>query len=1249
MCRIFCSVREGSPVGTEVDYNGPQSRPLVFNPNPSGRGVVSVKIVEDEGLFDVAPSVITGESGELSIRVKDSARLDYETTTKTTFKIVASRADSELPLSATAEVTVYIEDVNDNPPVFKKTRYVAQVPENATLGTLITQVSATDGDSPDTPFGQVMYSRLTGPVGEKLALDPLSGVISVATRNPGFDRESIPEFKVTVEAVDDNGRGNAAMAEVLIQLLDVNDSPPKFPRSYYGGVLNPGMNSLKTPVIVQATDEDEGDNGKIRYEIVSGNANNMFNINSATGEVTVDPRNYRKEPLQDEENYVYELIVRAYDLGTPSLSGTVKVEIFTQEIFDRTMRFKLPQTVQDIRRNQSAYESMLLALTGGKHITNFQVSPFSSLNPDAEEINGMDKDQGPQASGRDPRIVRLRWSNIVCMIPENSLSKYDGRESTSFCYCVCRSMVTAVVRLPTEAIVDVDAIAAILASGSGNRPDVTRLQAANTDLQAIIVALAVVLVLIVLGLLFFFTYYRRKQVEREKLQRIRDEEIQTMTGEHSEGPHHLSDRHPGERGWSPDGRPRYHRVRSPTYKDRARGQGVPGDILTPVVTHERDEIRVGRGGDGERRVFVIRNREGLGIRDPDHLREGETYVLEDLEDERGSHRDIDGRPGHGPPHGRFSQIGDAEVLTLDTPPKGRNRGRDGSVFVSMDEYERHRGQERGGRRGMSQEKSGKEMIMHRFMNGGEEEEAGEEDREDESYEDEDDEDGEGGKYGRRRKNKRFIHTPIAEETMSALEMEMREGRRRSRENNMETVPEENLEQLQQRKGGQQQHSDEPPRTPSPNFGYNDTKSSKLRRRNSIAKVGEDEDPFIHSHGPRSSMQNILEYLKRNERDLAAATNSARGGRRRRNSVAGFEGSGRIGRRKSSFRRAGSVRSMEDLPIRRYSSQSHTRAGSSNIHKGRVSRPRSFHVGFQDDGKKMKEEDSGRREGGRSSKPRGKLNRKVSRSMDEKLDSVTGADSSTSTSGGETRQQRQYYRRSSTTTREEENKVGESEIAESARRRRERRRNQHLFDVRHESLERQRKPAPLGPRRSKDTNDIDYGHSEDRNTPGSSDSQQDINDTAQERHRSRRQEQVLRKETPASTSGRPRGLPKERAEDIVSQAQRRNKMKGKSGTGKEENLSDDVKILRSADGRGRRTKDRAALDILDGQIRLGMVEDDHDHDHDHDSGISSVGGRGSLRDSRRNRMLEKKSIFSIAYDEAKNKHINEITERKSPQT
>lgn len=44
-------------------------------------------------------------------------------------------------LSATVNVTIYINDVNDNVPVFDQEVYTVEVPENMTAGTKIIQVS----------------------------------------------------------------------------------------------------------------------------------------------------------------------------------------------------------------------------------------------------------------------------------------------------------------------------------------------------------------------------------------------------------------------------------------------------------------------------------------------------------------------------------------------------------------------------------------------------------------------------------------------------------------------------------------------------------------------------------------------------------------------------------------------------------------------------------------------------------------------------------------------------------------------------------------------------------------------------------------------------------------------------------------------------------------------------------------------------------------------------------------------------
>lgn len=90
-------------------------------------------------------------------------------------------------LSSTASVLVYLNDINDNPPQFQKILYMSQIPENATANALVAEVKATDVDT--GLAGSVHYTRITGYRNSSLMLNSVTGVITLATDNHGFDRE----------------------------------------------------------------------------------------------------------------------------------------------------------------------------------------------------------------------------------------------------------------------------------------------------------------------------------------------------------------------------------------------------------------------------------------------------------------------------------------------------------------------------------------------------------------------------------------------------------------------------------------------------------------------------------------------------------------------------------------------------------------------------------------------------------------------------------------------------------------------------------------------------------------------------------------------------------------------------------------------------------------------------------------------------------------------------------------------------
>lgn len=55
-------------------------------------------------------------------------------------QILAQELGPATNLSVTVNVTVYIDDVNDNPPVFDEEMYIVELPENMTAGTRVVQV-----------------------------------------------------------------------------------------------------------------------------------------------------------------------------------------------------------------------------------------------------------------------------------------------------------------------------------------------------------------------------------------------------------------------------------------------------------------------------------------------------------------------------------------------------------------------------------------------------------------------------------------------------------------------------------------------------------------------------------------------------------------------------------------------------------------------------------------------------------------------------------------------------------------------------------------------------------------------------------------------------------------------------------------------------------------------------------------------------------------------------------------------------
>lgn len=269
-------------------------------------------------------AIISGDDGNMfSIKQMDNLCLKRELDREkcAMYSLLIQASDCSIPidtrLTSTVRVSVYIEDINDNAPVFISANTVS-CPEDLPLQAVVTVIQANDADSGANK--DVLYSLEN--LGRGLfSISRTTGVIYLQKQ---LDRELEEVIMLTVTARDRGFPQLSSSMNLTVFVEDINDHDPVFSQTSYSVLIYEDTPCGTSLLTIQAKDNDTGRNGEVRYEI----SESGFIVDSVLGVISVIHQ------LDRERDSLYSFTVTAMDKGDIQRSSTATINITLLDVND---------------------------------------------------------------------------------------------------------------------------------------------------------------------------------------------------------------------------------------------------------------------------------------------------------------------------------------------------------------------------------------------------------------------------------------------------------------------------------------------------------------------------------------------------------------------------------------------------------------------------------------------------------------------------------------------------------------------------------------------------------------------------------------------------------------------------------------------------------------------------------------------------------------------------------------------------
>uniref|UniRef100_A0A8C7ZH12 FAT atypical cadherin 2 n=1 Tax=Oryzias sinensis TaxID=183150 RepID=A0A8C7ZH12_9TELE len=365
------SAAEDFPIGSEIgSVRADSDMPLIYS-LVNGNTVESNK----DKVFS-----LDKESGTLLLQKP----IDHERTKWYQIDVIAQGNHNGTDVASLVSVSIQVQDVNDNQPVFDASPYRAFLTENMPTGTTVIQVTANDPDT-DTN-GLVTYSL--EPLADGAQLD-ISQVFSIdgdsgwITTLREVDCERSRMFRFNVVATDHGGEVKlSSSVPVEVMVTDENDNPPTFSEEVYRGSVVENITPFEPIVSMTTSDADVAlQNRLVTCYITDGDPLGQFAI------IQEDENQWGlivKESLDRETKDRFTLRVTATD---GKFEAAVTVEVHVLDLNDNSPTCEQLLYTETVMENSSPRRFLLKVSASDPDVgANGEIS-YTLHGPDADKFH----------------------------------------------------------------------------------------------------------------------------------------------------------------------------------------------------------------------------------------------------------------------------------------------------------------------------------------------------------------------------------------------------------------------------------------------------------------------------------------------------------------------------------------------------------------------------------------------------------------------------------------------------------------------------------------------------------------------------------------------------------------------------------------------------------------------------------------------------------------------------------------------